>query len=70
MITSNFPNKLSTDEQKIFNQFLYEFGIDDVTRSKLMGHKNSKITNKVYTHLSEQKAHEVNIITKTIDTKN
>lgn len=35
-----------------------------------MGHKNSKITNKVYTHLSEQKAHEVNIITKTIDTKN
>lgn len=71
-IKSKFKIKIRFhDLRHNFNQLLYENGIDDITRSKLMGHKNSNITNKVYTHLSEENTQKVvNIINKTLDKNN
>lgn len=41
-----------------FNQLCFENGIDLSTRSKMMGHSDEKITNRVYAHYSIKKSQE------------
>jgi len=59
------------DLRHCFNQLGYEMGIDDVTRSKMLGHSSVKTTNNVYTHFSIDKARDaMNVISEKINPLN
>lgn len=56
------------DLRQTFSQISYEDDIDEVTRSKIMGHSNTKITRNVYTRASLKKNKDVmNIISNDIE---
>lgn len=58
------------DLRHSFNQLAFEGGVDLSTRSKIMGHSNEKLTNRVYTHNSiTQSKKATNIIGDAIKNK-